>query len=132
MGNKKKWQFCSGYVIIQIEGVYPERLVSLLEAAGVPLWDLHRPKPGVLVCTLPARGFRRLHVLNRRCRCRIRIRNKGGGLFRWRFLWRRRILVLGMGATLLLALWASHRVWFVDVRDCERMDEAVLRQALWE
>ena len=38
MGNKKKWQFCNGYVIIQIEGVYPERMASLLEGEGVPLW----------------------------------------------------------------------------------------------
>ena len=132
MGNKKKWQFCNGYVIIQIEGVYPERLASLLEGEGVPLWDLHRPDGRTLVCTLPARDFPRLHRLNRRCRCRIRIRKKGGLPFRFRCLWRRRVLLLGMAATLALTLWASHRVWFVEVRGCERMDEAVLRQALRE
>ena len=132
MGNKKKWHFRNGYVIIQIEGVYPERLVSLLEGEGVPLWDLHRPDGRTLVCTLPARDFPRLHRLNRRCRCRIRIRKKGGLPFRFRCLWRRRVLLLGMAATLALTLWASHRVWFVEVRGCERMDEAVLRQALRE
>lgn len=132
MGNKKKWLFYNGYVIIQIEGVYPERLASLLEEKGVPLWDLHRREPRTLVCTLPARDFPRLHGLNRRCRCRIRILKKGGGRFALRPLWRRRVLVVGMAATLAAALWASHRVWFVDVRGCERMDEAVLRQALLE
>ncbi len=132
MGNKKKWHFRNGYVIIQIEGVYPERLASLLEGEGVPLWDLHRPDGRTLVCTLPARDFPRLHRLNRRCRCRIRIRKKGGLPFRFRCLWRRRVLLLGMAATLALTLWASHRVWFVEVRGCERMDEAVLRQALRE
>ena len=132
MGNKKKWHFRNGYVIIQIEGVYPERLASLLEGEGVPLWDLHRPDGRTLVCTLPARDFPRLHRLNRRCRCRVRIRKKGGLPFRFRRLWRRRVLLLGMAATLALTLWASHRVWFVEVRGCERMDEAVLRQALRE
>lgn len=132
MGNKKKWHFRNGYVIIQIEGVYPERLASLLEGEGVPLWDLHRPDGRTLVCTLPARDFPRLHRLNRRCRCRIRIRKKGGLPFRFRRLWRRRVLLLGMAATLALTLWASRRVWFVEVRGCERMDEAVLRQALRE
>ena len=130
--NKKKWLFYKGYVIIQIEGVYPERLASLLEAEGVPLWDLHRAHGRALVCTLPARDFPRLHGLNRRSRCRIRILKKGGGRYALRPLWRRRALVLGMAATLLLFLWGSHRVWFVDVRGCERMDEAVLRQALRE
>ena len=132
MGNKKKWHFYKGYVIIQIEGVYPERLASLLEAEGVPLRDLGRPDGRALVCTLPARDFWRLHRLNRRCRCRIRILKKGGGPFRLRRLWRRRVPVLGMAATLLLAFWGSHRVWFVDIRGCERMDESVLRQALEE
>ena len=132
MGSKKKWLFYKGYVIIQIEGVYPERLASLLEREGVSLRDLGRPDGRTLVCTLPAKDFRRLHWLNRRCRCRVRILKKGGGPFRLRRLWRRRVPVLGMTATLLLALWGSHRVWFVDIRGCERMDESVLRQALAE
>ena len=132
MGNKKKWLFYNGYVIIQIEGVYPERLASLLEASGVPLWDLRRAGPHALVCTMPARDFQRLHRLNRRCRCRVRILKKMGGPFRLRGLWRRRVLLLGMGCTLLAAVWASHRIWFVDVQGCRRMDEAVLRQALSE
>ena len=132
MGNKKKWLFYKGYVIIQIEGVYPERLASLLEGEGVPLCDLGRPDGRTLVCTLPARDFHRLHRLNRRCRCRIRILKKGGAPYAFRRLRRRKVLVLGMAATLLLALWGSHRIWFVDVQGCERMDEAVLRQALWE
>ena len=132
MRHKKEWHFCGGYVILQIEGVYPERLVSLLEAEGVPLWDLHRPRPGTLVCTLPAHDFRRLHELNRRCRCRIHIQRKGGGRYRLRPLWRQRVLILGMAATLLLAWWCSHRVWFVEVQGCERMDEGVLLEALRE
>ena len=132
MGNKKKWQFCHGYVILQIEGVYPERLVSLLEAQTVPLWDVHRPRPGALVCTLPARDFPRLRSLNRRCRCRVHILKKGGWRFRLRRLWHRRVLVLGMAVLLLLTHWASRRVWFVEVQGCERMDEAVLLEALRE
>ena len=132
MGNKKKWQFCHGYVILQIEGVYPERLVSLLEAQTVPLWDVHRPRPGALVCTLPARDFPRLRSLNRRCRCRVHILKKGGWRFRLRRLWHRRVLVLGMAVLLLLTHWASRRVWFVEVQGCERMDEAVLLEALHE
>ena len=132
MGNKKKWQFCHGYVILQIEGVYPERLVSLLEAQAVPLWDIHRPRPGALVCTLPARDFPRLRSLNRRCRCRVHILKKGGWRFRLRRLWHRRVLVLGMAVLLLVTHWASRRVWFVEVQGCERMDEAVLLEALRE
>ena len=132
MGNKFRWLFYKGYVIIQIEGVYPERLASLLEGEGVHLWDIHRPSPHALVCTLAARDFRRLHGLNRRCGCRVHIRKKGGGRFRLRRLWRRRILILGMACTMALTLWASQRVWFVDIRGCERMDEAVLRQALYD
>lgn len=132
MGHKKEWLFLTGYVIIQIEGVYPERLASLLEAEGVPLYDLHRPAPRTLVCTMPVRAFRRLHGLDHRCRCRIRILKKGGGPFRLRGLWRRKVLILGMALTMLLALWASRRIWFVTVEGCGRMDEAVLRQALSE
>ena len=132
MTNKKKWLFYKGYVIIQMEGVYPERLASLLEEEGVPLWDLRRLDGRTLICTLPARDFPRLRRLNRRCRCRIRIRRKGGLPRRIRRLWRRRVPVLGMACTLMLLFWASHRVWFVDVEGCQRMDEGVLLQALAE
>ncbi len=132
MGNKKKWLFYKGYVIIQIEGVYPERLVSLLEGEGVLVWDLRRIDRRTLVLTMAAGDLRRLHRLHRRCRCRVRILKKGGGPFRLKGLWKRRLLILGMGCTLALALWASRRVWFVEIKGCERMDEAVLRQALQE
>ena len=132
MGNKKKWLFYNGYVIIQIEGVYPERVASLLEASGVPLWDLRRLDGRTLICTMPARDFRKLHELDRRRRCRVRILKKIGGPFRLRWLWRRRMLLLGMACTLLLTWWASQRIWFVDIQGCRRMDEAVLRQALLE
>ena len=117
MGNKKKWLFYNGYVIIQIEGVYPERVASLLEASGVPLWDLRRLDGRTLICTMPARDFRKLHELDRRRRCRVRILKKIGGPFRLRWLWRRRMLLLGMVCTLLLTWWASQRIWFVDIGD---------------
>ena len=107
-------------------------MVSLLEAQTVPLWDVHRPRPGALVCTLPARDFPRLRSLNRRCRCRVHILKKGGWRFRLRRLWHRRVLVLGMAVLLLVTHWASRRVWFVEVQGCERMDEAVLLEALRE
>ena len=126
------WHFPKGYVIIQIEGVYPERLASLLQQAGVPTWDICRPAPGGLQLSLPAAAFSRLHGLNRRCRCRIRIREKRGGRRLIRALWARRVLLLGMVFTVLLALWASHRVWFIDLKDCGRMDEAVLLEALFD
>ncbi len=132
MGNKKKWHFLRGYVILQIVGVYPERLASLLEEAGVPLWDIHRPDGRTLVCTMPARDFTKLRRLNRRCRCRVHILKKGGGRYRLRGLRRRKILVLGMACTLVLLNWASHRVWFMEVLDCHRMDESVLVEALRE
>jgi len=84
------------------------------------------------VCTLPAGSFGRLRRLNRRCRCRIRILKKGGGRYALVPLWRRRVLLLGLCTTLLLFWWASGRVWFLDIRDCRRMDEEVLRMALYE
>ncbi len=132
MGNKKKWHFLNGYVIIQIEGIYPERLPSLLEAQGVPLWDMHRIDSRTLIVTLPAADFHRLHRLNARCRCRVHILKKEGGYGRLRRLWRRKVLILGMACTLLWGYWASRRIWFVDVQGCQRMDEAVLRQSLQE
>ena len=132
MVNKKKWHFPKGYVIIQIEGVYPERLVSLLERDGASLWDLHRLNERVLVCALSARDFHRIHRINRRCRCRVHILRKGGGRFLLKHVWQRRVPILGMACTLALTFWFSLRVWFVDVQGCKRMDEAVLRQALSE
>jgi similar to stage IV sporulation protein len=37
-----------------------------------------------------------------------------------------------MAVLLLVTHWASRRVWFVEVQGCERMDEAVLLEALRE
>ena len=94
------WHFLLGYVILQIEGVYPERLLGLLRQQGVALWDVYRDGES-LTCSLLSRDFRRLHALNRRCRCRIHIKGKRGGVFLVRRLLKRWVLLIGMCLTLL-------------------------------
>lgn len=125
------WHFLLGYVILQIEGVYPERLLGLLRQQGVALWDVYRDGES-LTCSLLSRDFRRLHALNRRCRCRIHIKGKRGGVFLVRRLLKRWVLLVGMCLTLLVFCWASRRIWLLDIEGCRQMDGAVLRQALYD
>ena len=58
MMNKKKWLFYKGYVIIQIEGVYPERLTSLFEAERMALPEAPRTAKILMIdrCTREKNG----------------------------------------------------------------------------
>ena len=124
------WHFIQGYVIIQIEGLYPERLLNGLRSKGVPLWGIERTGPHTLKLSMPAAAFRLLAPLNRRCKCRIRILSKRGLRYAFRALLKRRLLLFGTLLLLLLPFFFCKRVLFISVTGCEKMDEAVLLERL--
>lgn len=124
------WHFIKGYVILTVEGVYPERLLNLMRTARIPLWGVRRRGDRSLEVRIYRRDFKKLLPLRRKCRCHIRILQKGGLPVLAKSLKPRWALLMGTGLLLLLLGWGSQRIWFVEVTGCKNMDEEVLLTTL--
>lgn len=103
-----------GWVRVEAEGGYPERLFNDLADAGIPVWGVHRRDEWVRFCCF-AGHYRCLRPLSRRACMRMRVRRKYGLPF-WRHRYRhRKGLLLGLVLYALILLMLAPRIWVIEV-----------------
>lgn len=131
-----------GHLRIEVSGGSTERFLNLALEAGLTLWDV-RYRGETLWASLTVRDFFDLRPAARGARCRVRIRGRRGFPFALVRLRRRPVLVAGALLSLAFVLWASSRVWLIDVRITppQNLDhrairavaaEAGLRPGIWK
>lgn len=106
--------YFSGFVELRVEGSAPEKLVNLAYLRGIEFWDL-RQRKGALSFSVLVEDFKDLRPLARAARCRVRIRRRVGFPFLLRRAKRRKILLIGLLAFILVLFYLSTFVWFVEV-----------------
>ena len=103
-----------GWVRVEAEGGYPERLFNDLTAAAIPVWGVHRRGEWVRFCCF-AGHYRRLRPLSRRACMRLRLQKKHGLPF-WRHRYRhRKGLLLGVALYALVLALLAPRIWVIQV-----------------
>lgn len=103
-----------GWVRVEAEGGYPERLLNAVTAAQIAAWNVRRKGESVRFSCL-AGDYRTLRPIARRACVRMRVRHKHGLPF-WRHRYRRRKgLLVGLALYILVLLWLSPRIWVIEV-----------------
>ena len=103
-----------GWVRVEAEGGYPERLLNAVTAERVTVWNVRRRGESVRFSCL-AKEYRSLRPLARRACVRMRMKQKYGFPFlRHRYRYRKGLLV---GLALYIAVLAllSPRIWVIEV-----------------
>lgn len=120
-----------GYVRFRICGAYPERMMNILAAKGVPVWDAEY-KDGCIEASVYIKDYKRMHAL--RGKCRVRTKHiRPVGLFIKLKDYRQRIgFGVGFAAYIFLICWLSGFIWQIEVVGCERTDPQQLLSALEE
>ncbi len=103
-----------GWVQVEAEGGYPERLFNELADADIPVWGVHRRDEWVRFGCF-AGHYRYMRPLSRRACMRMRVRNKHGLPF-WRHRYRhRKGLLVGMALYVLILALLAPRIWVIEV-----------------
>ena len=123
------WNYIAGYVIINIEGTYLERLVNDMIKNDIEIWDVSRVRGG-LQLSVGIGGFYRLRTVLRRYPCRVRIAEKHGLTVALCHMGPRYVMPFGWAAALFAVLIASRSVWIIDVEGCGYVKEADIRRTL--
>lgn len=108
------WRWFPGWVQVQAEGGYPERLLNRMTAAEIPVWGVHRGQERISFCCF-ARDYRRLRRPARSACLRMRVRRKHGLPFRLRPYRHRKGLLVGLALYGILLALLSGRIWVVQV-----------------
>ncbi len=112
-----------GSVRLKVTGRRLEAFINLAAGRGIWLRDV-RWSPGHLQCWVRAEDFRDLRPVARESGCRVQIRDRRGALFRWRALFRRRAMLIGLLLCLFLLLVSSSVVWTVEVKGLQEREPA--------
>ncbi len=108
------WRWFPGWVRVEAEGGYPERLLNAIAEAGIAVWGV-RVQGERLRFSCFAQDYRDLRPSARRACVRMRVRRKHGLPF-WAHRYRAR-KGLAVGFVLYCAVLAllTPRIWVVDV-----------------
>jgi len=118
-----------GWVRVETEGGYPERLLNDLAAAGIEVWHIHR-RGEEMRFSCRAGDYRQMRPAARRACLRMRMRHKHGFPF-WRHRYRhRRGLLVGLALYAVILAVLAPRIWVIQVEgNTATPAAAVLEQA---
>ncbi len=123
------WNYLAGYVIISIEGAYPERLINHLTQTGIEIWNLKRQGASIRLC-VGVGGFYRLRTIAREYPCRIRILEKHGLTVALCHMGSRYVMAFGWIAVVCALLLATRFVWIIDIEGCSDVEQSKVLQVL--
>lgn len=103
-------------MVVKVVGPRPERFVNRAIGAGVALFDVRRLSSEMIVAKIGVRDFHRIRALSRQGPWKVTIIKRLGVPFAIRKLQRRKALLLGGLACVLIMAVLSSFVWFVDVQ----------------
>ncbi|MBE6807504.1 MAG: hypothetical protein E7527_05835 [Ruminococcaceae bacterium] len=107
-------RFIPGWVRVEAEGGYPERLLNDLVRDGVALWRVHRREEWVRF-SCPAADYRHIRPFARRAGVRMRMRHKHGLPFWWHRYRHRKGLLVGLCLYGLILALLAPRIWVIEV-----------------
>lgn len=115
-----KWySYLVGYLIIIIEGPFPEKVINMALARGIFLWDIRDLGDKRILLKIRLNSFKPLRYIVRQCQCKMRISQRLGLPFEISRMKKRKVLVLGSFLFLVSLYVLSSFVWFIDVKGNE-------------
>ena len=126
----KLFNFLQGYVVIIIDGAFPERFLNICARRSIYLWNVRRLDKLSLRANVSIAGFRLMPDIAKKSRCRVRIKSRMGLPF---FIHRhRKRKAFAAGALIFAAalLVLSRFIWVVDVIGNDVVESARIVAAL--
>jgi len=113
------YSYLVGYLIVIIEGQFPEKVINMALARGIFLWDITQVAEKKILLKVRLHAFRPLAKIARKSKCRIKIHQRQGLPFQISQFKKRKILAIGAIFFLLSLYILSSFVWVIEVKGTE-------------
>lgn len=125
------WRWLKGWVRLEAEGGFPERLLNLAARSELQLWNTVRKGAALSACCF-ARDYHRLRPLMRKTGMRMRLRERHGVPFflrRYRARWG---IAAGLALYIVLLQVMAGRIWVIRVNGLDHADETAILSTMEE
>jgi len=108
-----------GYLIIIIEGQFPEKVINMALTRGIFLWDIVQIGEKEIGLKIRLYAFRPLARIARSCKCRVSIYERCGLPFHIKKVKTRKTLAMG-GIMFILSMYIlTSFIWVIEVKGVE-------------
>lgn len=111
----KLWNYIRGYVIILVEGYFPEKFINICISKGIFLWDITREKSCIMKMKTGLDAFKKIRHIARKTGCRVKILSKRGLPFISHKYRKRKTFIAGCAVFLLMIYVLSSFIWSIDI-----------------
>ncbi|MGI6643339.1 MAG: sporulation protein YqfD [Bacillota bacterium] len=125
---KRAREYFKGYVVVEVRGKNPERLINLCLANGFPLWDFAVQENQATFSTTVSK-YKEIRPLARRAHCVPRVRKRVGLPFLAQRVRRRPAIVWAMVFIIGMFVYLSGSVWSVEVKGTEKIATETILEA---
>ncbi len=115
------WNYIRGYVIIMVEGFFPEKFINVCINRGIFLWDINRENSSTVTMKVGVKAFKKLIPVVRKTRCRLSVRAKKGLPFLLRRYRKRKTFAAGCLIFIGMVYLLSSFIWTVEVYGNEKI-----------
>ncbi len=128
-----KWvfYFLQGYVIIKVEGKFPERFLNAAGCNQMLMWRVRHTEDGIVLC-IRRKDFRHAETFARQTDCRVKVLTKQGLPYTLKRNKHRKALFFGVFLFGLILFCMLSLVWKVEITGIDRIPKAVLTEKLRE
>ncbi len=126
------WNYIRGYVIILVEGFFPEKFINVCINRGIFLWDINRQNSRSVTLKVGVRAFKKLRPAARKTRCRLSVRAKKGLPFLLRKYRKRKTFAVGCLIFVGMVYLLSSFIWTVEVYGNEKVPTQEIVESLSE
>ena len=104
-----------GYVNVQIEGFFVERLVNICISKKIFLWNIKRSNPSIATANVGIKAFKKLVKVAKETKCRVKIKTKKGLPFTFNKYKKRKIFFLFLFILILFVISLSNFIWNIEI-----------------
>lgn len=122
---KKVFYFLKGYVIIKVEGNFPERFLNVAGRRNLLMWQV-RPVADGIILHAPMGVYEKIRVIAKDTDCTVKLLKKVGLSNTVKSHSNRKAFLPGLACFLLLVFGLLSLLWNVEITGIERISEQTI------
>lgn len=122
--------YIKGYVRVEVEGFFIERLINLCMKKSILLWNSKRKKATILYSNVGIKDYKEIVKIAKETKCRIKIKDKKGLPFIFYKYKKRKIFFVLLSVIITLIIALSNFIWNIEIVGNEKISDEELIELL--
>ena len=132
MNFKVLMPYIKGYLRVEIEGYFIERLMNLCANKSILLWKSNRKKSTLLDTNVRIKDFKKIIKLAKETKCKIRIKRKSGLPFIFNRYRKRKVFLVLFTFIIMCLIVLSNFIWNIEIEGNEKVSNMEILKSLKE